>query len=84
MILTWGDAVAARIPHQGEVLVDPGAASFQLTSNGIEATPDFAKRASITRMLKQPPGFSFKRFAEGNLRDHIAANQPRYLGAVFA
>jgi hypothetical protein len=84
MILTWGDAVAARIPHQGEVLVDPGTASFQLTSNGIEATPDFAKRASITRMLKQPPGFAFKRFAEGNLRDHIAANQPRYLGAVFA
>jgi len=84
MILTWGDAVAARIPHRGEVLVDPGAASFQLTSNGIEATPDFAKRASITRMLKQRPGFAFKRYPEGNLRDHIAANQPRYLGAVFA
>ena len=65
MILTWCGEVSARIPHQGEVLVDPGAASFQLTSNGIEATPDFAKRASITRMLKQPPGFSFKRFAEG-------------------
>jgi hypothetical protein len=84
MILTWGDAVAARIPHKGEVLVDPGAASFQLTSNGIEATPDFAKRASITRMLKQRPGFAFKNYVEGNLRDHIAANQPRYLGAVFA
>jgi hypothetical protein len=84
MILTWGDAVAARIPHKGEVLVDPGAASFQLTSNGIEATPDFAKRACITRLLKQPPGFTFKRYPEGNLRDHIAANQSRYLGAVFS
>jgi hypothetical protein len=84
MILTWGDAVAARIPHRGEVLVDPGATSFQLTSNGIEATPDFAKRASITRMLKQRPGFAFKKYVEGDLRDHIAANQPRYLGAVFA
>ena len=84
MILTWGDHIAARIPHRGEVLVDPGAASFQLTSNGIEATPDFAKRASITRMLKQSPGFAFKRYPEGNLRDHIAANQPRYLGAVFS
>ncbi len=84
MILTWGDAVAARIPHKGEVLVDPGAASFQLTSNGIEATPDFANRACITRMLKQRPGFAFKKYAEGNLRDHIVANQPRYLGAVFA
>ncbi len=84
MILTWGDDIAARIPHRGEVLVDPGAASFQLTSNGIEATPDFAKRASITRMLKQSPGFAFKRYPEGNLRDHIAANQPRYLGAVFS
>lgn len=76
--------VAARIPHKGEVLVDPGAASFQLTSNGIEATPDFAKRASITRMLKQRSGFAFKRYDEGNLRDHVAANQPRYLGAVFS
>lgn len=84
MVLTWGTHVAARIPHRGEVLVDPGAASFQLTSNGIEATPDFAKRASITRLLKQGPGFSFQRYPEGNLRDHIAANQPRYLGAVFA
>ena len=84
MVLTWGEAVAARIPHKGEVLVDPGAASFQLTSNGIEATPDFAKRASITRMLKQSPGFPFKQYHEGNLRDHIAANQPRYLGAVFS
>jgi hypothetical protein len=84
MILTWGGEVSARIPHRGEVLVDPGAASFQLTSNGIEATADFAKRASITRMLKQRPGFAFKRYPEGNLRDHIAANQPRYLGAVFS
>ena len=84
MILTWGDAVAARIPHRGEVLVDPGAASFQLSSNGIEATQDFANRACITRMLKQRPGFAFKKYAEGNLRDHIAANQPRYLGAVFS
>ncbi len=84
MVLTWGTHVAARIPHKGEVLVDPGAASFQLTSNGIEATPDFAKRASITRLLKQRPGFAFKRYPEGNLRDHITANQPRYLGAVFA
>jgi hypothetical protein len=84
MILTWGTEVSARVPHRGEVLVDPGAASFQLTSNGIEATPDFAKRACITRMLKQRPGFAFKRYPEGNLRDHIAANQSRYLGAVFA
>ena len=84
MILTWGEAVAARIPHRGEVLVDPGAASFQLTSNGFEGTPDFAKRACIVRMLKKPRGFLFKRYAEGSLRDHIGANQPRYLGAVFS
>jgi hypothetical protein len=84
MILTWGDAVTARIPHKGEVLVDLGATSFQLTSNGIEATPDFAKRASIARLLKQPPGFAFKKYLEGNLRDHIVANQPRYLGAIFS
>lgn len=84
MVLTWGESVAARIPHRGEVLVDPGAASFQLTSNGFEGTPDFAKRACIVRMLKQRPGFAFKRYPEGGLRDHIVANQPRYLGAVFA
>jgi hypothetical protein len=84
MILTWGDAIAARIPHRGEILVDPGAASFQLTSNGIEATPDFAKRASITRLLKQPADYVFKVYPEGNLLDHVIANQPLYLGAVFS
>jgi hypothetical protein len=84
MVLTWGAPVAARVPHKGEILVDPGAATFQLTSNGIEATPDFAKRACITRMLKQPPGHVFTRYPEGNVLDHVIANQPRYLGAVFA
>lgn len=34
-------------------------------------------------MLKQPPDFEFKTYSEGYLRDHMIANQPRHLGAVF-
>ncbi len=35
------------------------------------------------RILKQPPHYTFKAYPEGDLLDHVLANQPRFL-AVFA
>jgi hypothetical protein len=74
----------ARVPHRGEVQVDPRGFVFQITSNGVETTPDLAARAAIVRIRKHPAGFVFRSYPEGDLHAHIAANQPYFLGCVFA
>jgi hypothetical protein len=73
----------ARIPHRGEVQVSTTHINWQLSSNGLEATRDFVNRAIINRNSKQPAGYKFGRYTEGDLLAHIRANQPQYLGAVF-
>jgi len=55
-----------------------------LTSNRAELTRDLANRASIVRIRKHPDDFKFRRFPEGDLLDHVQANQERYLAAVFS
>ena len=74
--------VAARVPYKGEAQVRPDRFIFQLTSNGFESTRDLANRSCIVR-IKKRPGFAFRPYPEGGLLDHIAANQARYLGAIF-
>jgi hypothetical protein len=83
-LLTAPGPVGARVPHRGEVSVDPRNFVFQITSNGLDTTPDLSNRASIIRIRKQPPGYPFKVFPEGDLYAHIQAKQPYYLGCVFA
>lgn len=77
-----GGTVPARVPYKGEVQVRPDHFIFQLTSNGFESTRDLANRSSIVRLRKRR-GYSFRRYPEGYILDHVRANQPRYLGAVF-
>jgi hypothetical protein len=43
----------ARIPGCREALIDPRRYVLQLTSNGMESTPDLARRSNISRILKQ-------------------------------
>jgi hypothetical protein len=57
---------------------------WQLSTNAAEFTRDLANRAIITRIRKQPPDYLFKQYPEGALIAHIEANQPFYLGCVFA
>ncbi len=57
---------------------------WQMSTNGADLTRDFANRCIITRISKQVEGYKFKRYAEGDAVDHIKANRPRWLGAVFA
>lgn len=57
---------------------------WQLSTNGAELTRDAANRAIITRIRKQPEGFSFRQYPEGGLFAHVKANQAFYLGAVFS
>lgn len=56
---------------------------WQLSTNGAELTRDMANRSIITRIRKQPEGYNFKRFPEGDLLAHVAACRGFYLGAVF-
>ena len=64
--------------------VDTKPFIWQLSTNGAEFTRDIANRSIITRIRKQPDGYAFRSFPEGDLLAHVAATQGFYLGAVFA
>ncbi len=78
------DSFLARSPHQAAVDIDPRQVILQLTSNKADITIDLANRASCIRIFKQPAGYPFREYPEGDILDHVRANQPWYLGAVFA
>jgi hypothetical protein len=83
-LITAPDSVGARVPHRGEIKVDPRRFVFQMTSNGVRLTEDLTNRALIISLKKRPPGYQFKIYPEGDLVRHIRANQPFYLGCVFS
>lgn len=76
--------VHARIPHRGEMEIDVRRFIFQVSSNGIETTQDLSNRSSIIRIKKRSKNYAFRQWKEGALIDHVTANQPYYLGCVFA
>ena len=67
-----------RIPHRGEVLIDPKRFILQLSSNGFESTADLANRASICRIRKRPD------FPYRDTLGELQRRQPFFLGCVFA
>lgn len=77
------DFYSARQPYSGSIEIDPRRIVVMLTSNKAEITRDLANRSSCTRILKQERGYQFASFPEGDILDHVRANQPRYLAAVF-
>lgn len=68
----------ARIPHRGEVLIDPKKFLLQMSSNGLETTRDLANRASICRIRKRP-GFAYR-----DTLGELQSRQPYFLGCVFS
>ena len=54
------------------------------TSNKADMTTDLANRASCVRILKQPAGYQYPTYPEGDVLQHVRAQQLRYLGAIFA
>jgi len=78
------DTYSARAPYSPNVDIDPKRIVLMFTSNRAELTDDFANRCSSVRILKQPAGYRFTRFSEGDLLQHVRANQSLYLGAIFA
>ena len=77
------DSYLARVPHQAAVEIDPRRMVVQLTSNKADITVDLANRSSCVRILKQPQGYQYRQYPEGDVLDHVRANQALYLGAVF-
>ena len=73
-----------RLPCSPEVLVRADGFFLSLTSNGVELTEDFANRCSFVRIRKRPADYTFQRYQEGGVLQHIVANQPHYLGSVHA
>jgi len=78
------DNYLARGPYMAPTEIDPRRIVVMMTSNKADITPDFSKRCSCVRILKQDDGYVFKPYPEGDILEHIRANQPRFLGAVFS
>ena len=74
----------ARVPFLGAVNIDPRRTIVMLTSNKAEMTGDLAKRSSCVRLLHRGRNHNWTAYKEGDILDHIRANQPKYLGAVFS
>lgn len=68
----------ARIPHKGEVMIDPKRFMLQMSSNGVEATRDLINRASICRIRKRP-GYSYR-----DTLGELKSRQSFYLSCVFS
>lgn len=83
-VLTAPGEVGCRIPHRGEVYVNPRTYFFAATSNGFESTNDLANRSAIIRLRKQPQRYHFKQWPKGDLIDHVRENHLLYLGCVHA
>ena len=83
-IITWREEVTVRVPHRGECSIDAGMVTIQMTSNGIETTPDMANRSCIVRIRKQPDDYQWHDWVDASLDHHIVRNQPYFLGCVYA
>ena len=76
--LTCPSLFPCRIPHRGEVLIDPRRFNLQMSSNGLETTSDLANRASICR-IRNRPGFLYR-----DTLGELKSRQPHFIGSVFA
>lgn len=81
--LTAEKTFPVRLPHCREITIDPSLFFVLMTSNGVETTRDFANRSSFVR-IKKRVGYSFRSFDQGDLLQHVRAQQPYYLGCVFS
>ena len=78
------DKMPVRVPYRREIEVDVGRHVFFLNTNGAVISPDLQRRFSVVRLGKRPPTYRYCKYREGRILDHIRANQPYYLGCVYA
>jgi hypothetical protein len=82
--LTADSSFLARTPHRAAVDIDPSRFVVLATSNGFETTPDLWNRTVEINLQKQPNGYNFERYPEGDLIAHVRVRQSYYLGCVHA
>ena len=78
------DSYSARIPYMPPMDIDTKRLMLLLTSNNAEMTVDLANRSCCIQIRKQPLNYKFKSFPEGNIIDHIRANNSKFFGALRA
>ncbi len=78
------DTYLARPSYSTNVEIDPSRVVLMMTSNRAELTVDLANRSSPVRIAKRPEGYEFTHYPEGDILDHVRANQVKILGAVFS
>jgi hypothetical protein len=76
--------IGVRIPHKAEIEINASRFIVMLSSNDLAPTPDLLKRSSIIRIRKGPDSAPFRQYPEGELLEHVTANQPYYLGCVHS
>lgn len=78
------DTVNTRVPFHGNIDVKTDGLNVMMTSNKAEVTEDLANRTSCVRIRKQPQGYVYRKFPEGDLLAHVCENNGLYLGAIFS
>ena len=82
--ITAPDKFWVRLPGRAAIAVDPRRFVYCATSNGMESTQDLSNRSLVIRILKQPLDHVFKRWPEGNLKEHVFHNSDRFLAGIHA
>lgn len=80
--LTAQGQFSVRVPHAGELYIDPSGFFLSITSNGMEATKDLANRAAFVRLEKQP-NHRFQQFGGKDILTTLRERQGMFLGALF-
>ena len=66
-----------------DVEVDPTKVNWAVTSNGVQTTQDMFNRYCFIKLKRQPLDYQWKYGTKQGFHQHIADNQPFYLGCVF-
>ena len=84
--LLTAERAPARVCYGRAVEVDPRHHFFCITTNEAPITPRLRRRCWIIRIRPRSILYVRGRYREGNGRilNHILANQPYYLGCIFA
>jgi hypothetical protein len=77
-------SVSCRRAYSRTVQVETDLVCWMLSSNKAESTADLANRSIIVRIRKQPKGFNFRKYPEGDLLAHVETRCDEYLSCVLA
>jgi hypothetical protein len=76
--------VMARKAYSEPTLISTDHVIWMGTSNRAEATEDLANRSIITRLIKRPLNYTFRKFNGMGLLEHVERNRDYYLSCIFA